>query len=1106
MFGALMHSRITKIVVTLASTVVLVSGATATAQSGSATLQGTITDPSGAAVVGAQIHVIAIQTGVVRDVVTNGDGFYSAPNLSAATYKVSVQSEGFSPAVVNDVVLTVGTVRNLDVPLTVSSAETTVTVESSTNQVNPVDTAVQGVVDGKQTRDLPLNGRDWTSLATLNTGVSQILTQYPGAATATTRLSRGLGAQMTIGGNRPQGNSYRLDGVNINDYANGGPGSVAGVTLGVDAVQEFTVVTSDAPAQYGRMSGGVINSITRQGASKFHGSVFDFVRNSVFDARSYFDPPSGEPSFRRNQFGATVGGPIIKERTFFFFNYEGFRQAQGVSLQSTVLSPSARGGLVTCTQAAATATQNKSCLTASGGAVASPGSAGVQQLTINSAVGPYLSLFPLPNGPVTGNTGQYNFVTTQAGNEDFSVIRLDHNFSGKDSLHGTLLYDTGSLDSADATNSLYDEAISRRTTASIEQIHLFTSRLANSFRLGYNRSVAIAPAVKSVLNPVVTNPALAFYTGRPLGQLIVSGLTTVQGGPGAVGENWFHYNSYQLYDDASYLLGKHSITFGGGVEHDQNNTLGGVLPDGEWSFGSINNFLTNVPTFFEGGTPSTPVVPHDLRQYIFALYVQDSWHARSNLTVNLGLRYEMATNTTETANRLGSLPTPTSPTSVGVKSFFSNNPTTKNFEPRIGIAWNAYGDGKTVISAASGIYDVLPLNYVFQLQVISSAPSYQEGRVTYSGSAGAGLFPVTPFYKTTPLLRQIYTPQNAPRSYVIQSNVNLQQQLTKNTVLQIGYITSHGVHQIFSTNDINNVPYIGRDPGGNYYWPDLTKVTGAARQALILNPAVGTESDSFFGGSSVYHSLQTSLSYSAPKGVTGKIAYTWAHSIDDSSSSVSGASFSNSFSGLPSFDLRLDRADSDFDLRNVFSANAVAPLPDIKAGGLYTSILRHWTFNNIFNIRSGIPMTPLIGGDPLGLLGSQPFDFPDRIVAGRSCTNPHNIHYIDTSCFAFPTTYAYGTGLNGPKLGTSRRNTLDGPGLFFWTTGLMRDQPITESVRAQFQVQAFNVTNHTNFANPAAAALQIYNVSGALSSTAGLITGPTATSGRQLQFALKLMF
>jgi outer membrane receptor protein involved in Fe transport len=1106
MLAAKMYSRSSKILMVLLATATFIPSICVLAQSGSATLEGTVTDSRGAAIVNAQVKITALQTGVTRNIATNSNGFYSAPDLSAASYSVSVSAMGFGSTIVNDVVLTVGAVRNLDVSLTVATTETTVTVETSTNEVNTVDTSVQGVVDGEQTRDLPLNGRDWTTLATLNTGASQVLTQFPGAATATTRLSRGLGAQMTIGGNRPQGNSYRLDGVNINDYANGGPGSVSSVTLGVDAVQEFNVITSDAPAQYGRMSGGVVNSITRQGTSKFHGSAFDFVRNSVFDARSYFDPLSGEPSFRRNQFGGTLEGPILKNRTFFFFNYEGFRQAQGVSLQSTVISPNARSGLVTCTQAAAGATQNKNCLSSPGGPVASPGQSGVQQLKVNAAVVPYLALYPLPNGPVTGNTGQYNFVTTQANNEDFSTIRLDHNFSQKDSLHGTLLYDTASLNSADATNTLYDEAISRRTTASLEQIHMFSNRLVNSFRLGYNRSVAIAPAVKSVINPAVTDPALAFYTGRPVGQLITSGLTTVQGGPGSVGVNEFHYNSYQLYDDASYVLGKHSITFGGSVEHVQNNTLGGVLPNGEWSFGSINNFLTNVPAFFEGGTPSTPVVPHDLRQYIYALYVQDSWQARANLTLNLGLRYEMATNTTETANRLGSLPTTTSPAAVGVKSFFTNNPTTKNFEPRIGIAWNVYGNGKTVLSAASGIYDVLPLNYLFQLQVISSAPSYQEGRVTYAGNAGAGKFPITPFYTTTPLLRVIYTPPVPPRSYVIQSNVNLQQQLTKNTVLQIGYITSHGVHQLFSTNDINNVPYLGQDPSGNYYWPDLTAVTGAARSALILNPAVGTESNSFFAGSSVYHSLQTSLSYSAPKGVTGRISYTWAHSIDNSSSSVSGASFSNSVSGLPSFDLRLNRADSDFDLRNVFTANAVAPIPDIKNGGIYGSILRHWTFNNIFNVRTGIPMTPIIGGDPLGLLGSQPFDFPDRIVKNRSCTNPHNIHYIDTSCFAFPTTYNYGPGLNGPRLGTGRRNTLDGPGLFSWTTGLMRDQPITERVRAQFQVQAFNVTNHTNFANPASSALQIYNVSGGLSSTAGLITGPTVTSGRQLQFALKLVF
>jgi outer membrane receptor protein involved in Fe transport len=1076
--------------ITLLVAITITLGAFSTAvhaQSGGATLQGAVTDPSGAVVPNAKISITSELTGVSRDVVSNSDGLYSAPNLSPGRYKVTSSATGFTTKVQTDVVLAVGAVRNLDIPLTVSSAETTITVESSSNQVNTADSSLQGIVDGKQTRDLPLNGRDWTTLATLNTGVSQILTQFAGAATATTRLSRGLGAQLTIGGNRPQQNSYRLDGININDYANGGPGSVSGATLGVDAVQEFSVITSDAPAQYGRMSGGVINSITRQGTNQFHGSVYDFIRNSAFDARSFFDPVGhGEPSFRRNQFGGTIGGPIIQNKTFFFFNYEGFRQAQGVTIQSTVLSPNARTGLVTCTSGAA-------CHN------------GLQQLKVDPAVAPFISLFPLPNAGVTGNTGLYSFLTTQTSNEDLSTIHLDHNFSQSDSLHGTLLYDTASLNSADQTNTLYDEAVSRRTTAAVEEVHIFSPRLTNSFRLGYNRSVAIAPNQKSVLNPAVNNPALSFYPGRSVGQLLVSGLTTIQGGSGSVGTNAYHYNSYQLYNDATYAVGRHTLTFGGAVEYDQNNSLGGILPNGEWSFGSINNFLTNVPTFFEGGLPGTPVVPHDLRQTIYAAYVQDSWKALTNLTLNLGLRYEMATNTTETRGRLGELPTPTSPAAVPVHSLFHDNPTVKNFEPRIGLAWDPFHNGKTVVTAASGIYDILPLNYTFQLQVISSAPSYQEGRITYSGSAGKGLFPVTPFLTSTPKLRDIYTPQNPPRSYVIQNSVNVQQQLTPNTVFQIGYIGSHGVHQLFSTNDINNVPALGKDPAGNYYWPDLTKVTGAARAALQLNPAVGTESDTIYAGSSIYHSLQTSLSYSSPKGITGKIAYTWSHAIDDSSSQVSGASFGNSVSGLPAFDLRLDRADADFDIRHVFSANAVAPLPDMKRGGAYTSILRRWTFNNIFTIRSGIPFTPVVGGDPLGLLGSQAFDFPDRVVTTRSCTNGHKVNYIDTSCFAFPGTFAYAPGFAGPLLGTSRRNALDGPGLFFWTTGLMKDQQITERVRVQFQAQAFNVTNHTNFANPAAAQTQIFNVSGALSGTAGVLTS-VATPGRQLQFALKVIF
>jgi outer membrane receptor protein involved in Fe transport len=1095
---AVIRKRISSLVVGIA----IVASLPLYAQSGSATLQGTVTDPSGAVVPNAKIHIEAPATGVTRDVITNSAGFYSAPNLNADTYNLTVVTPGFAKKTQKDIELTVGAIKDLDVALTVSATDVTITVESASNAVNLVDTSVQGVIDGKTTRDLPLNGRDWTTLSTLNSGVSQILTQYAGAATATTRLSRGLGSQLTIGGNRPQQNSYRLDGVNVNDYANGGPGSVLSSTLGVDAVQEFNVITSDAPAQYGRMSGGVINSITRQGGNQFHGSAYDYLRNNVFDARGYFDPLSGEPSFRRNQFGGTIGGPIVKDKTFFFFNYEGFRQAQGVSTTSTVLSPNAKTGLVTCT-----GTGKAPCYTAPGSTTPAPtGTTGVQQLTINAKVAPFLALFPTPNGTISGNTGSNNFTSATVGNEDFFTVHMDHNFSQKDSLHGTLLYDTASLAGADTTDTLYDEAISRRTTASLEEIHIFTSRLANSFRLGYNRAVAIAPDVKSVLNPAVLNPALSYYSGLSVGQLAISGgPTTVQGGPGAVGTNAFHYNSYQIYDDATYVLGRHSITFGGNVELDQNNVLGGVLPNGQWSFTSINNFLTNVPNQFTGGVPGTPVVPHDLRQTLYAAYVQDSWKLASNLTVNLGLRYEMVTDTSETAGRLGALPTQTSPASVYVNHFFTNNPTAKNFEPRLGLAWDPYHNGKTVITAASGIYDNLPLNYFLQLQIISSAPSYEEGVTSVSPAAGS--FPTTPFYTTTPLLRSIYTPQAPPRSYVIQSNLNVQQQLASNLILQVGYITSHGVHQVFTSNDINTLAPLGKSPSGSYYWPSLTTLpaTSAARAALVLNPAVGVISDTIFAGSSLYNSLQASLSYSAPKGITGKISYTWSHSIDDSSSAISGSSYSNGDSTLPAFDLRLDRADSDFDLRNVFSLSAVAPLHDIQRGGVYTSILRHWTWNNIVSARTGIPFTPTDSVGQLGALGTAVYEVPDRVVYGRSCINKHSTTYIDTSCFAFPQNYTYAPGLSGPLLGTSRRNTLDGPGLFVVTTGLMKDQPITERVRAQFQVQAFNVLNHTEFANPASSVL--FSSTGVLSPTAGVITSTAYPgAGRELQFALKILF
>ena len=714
---------------------------------GSATLEGTVTDPSGAIVAGAKLVITSELTGVSRELTSNSAGFFSSTDLLPGTYKAVVSSAGFGTREMDHIVLTVGGIREVDVQLTLGAVSSKVTVTGVSSSLDTASSTLQGVVDGRTTRDLPLNGRDFTSLATLEPGVSAVLTQYSADATSTTRLSRGFGSQLTIGGNRPQQTSYLFDGINTNDYANGSPGSMSGAILGVDAVQEFSVILSNAPAQYGRMSGGVINSITRSGTNTFHGSVYDYIRNNVFDARNYFDPPT-IPPFRRNQFGGTASGPLYRNRTFFFGNYEGFRQTMGTALQAIVPTAAARQGLLIA------------------GAV-----------KVDPQVAPFLALYHLPNVlPTTpSDTGTYSFVTQQPTNEDFSTIHADHNISEKNTLHGTILYDTSSISSADPSDALIDQAISRRAAGSIQDIHIFTPQLTNALRLGYSRSVAIGPRQQGVINPAADNSSLGFFRGVNVGSLLVSGLTTFNGGVGAVGTYTYHYNSYQLYDDVALVRGNHSISIGGSVERLQDNEEAGLLPFGSWSFGSLKNFLTNVPTYFQSGLPTLPVEPVDLRTTIAAGYAQDDWRIRKNLILNLGLRYEMNTNFTEVRNRLGKLVTPTDAAVTPVKSYFSNNPTLKNFEPRVGFAWDPHGLGLTVVHGAFGIYDVLPLPYILGLQAVSSSPIYDEAENT---SVAKGTFPLNGFTGFTPPVRAIYTPSNPGRSYVMQYTFNVQQQFT----------------------------------------------------------------------------------------------------------------------------------------------------------------------------------------------------------------------------------------------------------------------------------------------------------------------------------------
>ena len=1020
-------------------------------------IQGTATDPAGAVIPNVQISILNLATGITREVATNSEGFYSAPNLAAGPYQIKAVAPGFSTELAKDITLTVGAQQTVNLAMRVGTASDQVDVTGTPSGIELASSALSATVDGREIRELPLNARDWSSLATLEPGVSAVRTQ-PGLAITNTRQNRGLGNSLSIGGNRPQQNNYRLDGISINDYANSAPGSVLGVVLGVDSVQEFSVVTSNATADYGRSSGGVINSITRSGTNALHGSGYEFFRNSALDARNFFDGPA-VPSFKRNQFGVSAGGPIVKDHTFIFGNYEGLRQGLGVTLVNSVLSPNARLGRLV-----------------SG------------NVTVSPSVLPFLGLYPIPNGTITGDSGLFNFAGNQITNEDYFTTKLDHVFNAKDSVAATYLFDNGQTMGPDNFDNTLLGAKTVRQVATITETHIFGPSVVNTFRIGFNRSVAQAPQGLKALNPLAADTSLGFYPGQVVGQLTVTGLANFQGGLGAIGEFDYHYNSGQLYDDAFVTKGAHALKFGVAFEGIQSNEQGAGAQQGNYTFGSIAAFLTNKPTSFKGpvGNSSTT---RSIRQLIFGTYFEDDWRLKSNLTVNIGLRYEMSTVPTEAHDRLSNLVS-LSGVQTQLGSPYFNNPTKLNFEPRIGFAWDPFRTGKTSIRAAFGIFDVLPLPYLFELNTLQSAPFYAQG--------SASNLPVNSFptgavaLLSAANLRYGYVEHDPHRDYVMQWNFNIQRELVKDVTLLVGYVGSRGVHQPYHGEDINTVQP-QRTPAG-YVWP-TPRGSGA-----LLDPLAGQITAVLWQGNSFYHGLNAKLVKRASHGLQIQASYTFAKSIDTSSASITGDTFMNSIIGLPFFDTKLTRALSDFDVRHNFVASYTWELPSPpKSLRLVHAIAGGWQWGGIFQASAGLPLSVGIGGDALGLNSAVLFDFPDRLNTPgcSSAVNPGSTHYLKIECFAFP--------VPSTRLGNAGRNILPGPHLFNVDTSLVRNMRFRERWNVQFRGELFNVLNHTNFSDPARANVAIFNQTGAVVPTGGQITN-TATTSRQIQFGLKLIW
>ncbi len=626
---------------------------------------------------------------------------------------------------------------------------------------------------------------------------------------------------MTISGGRPRQNDARLDGMSVNDYANGSPGSALGVNLGVDAVEQFTVLTSNYPAQVGRSSGGVVGASTRRGTNSFHGDVFEFIRNSALDARNFFD--SAKPPFRRNQFGASAGGPLWKNRTFLFGDYEGLRASTGITQVDTVPSAGARAGNL------------------STGAVA-----------VDPRVLRFVNaFFPLPNGSLlgSGDTGIYTFSGQQVTPENYFTTRMDHKFSARDEVSGTYMFDSGTVRQPDELNNKRTGYDSRRQFFTVREGHTLGPRTLNSFRFGIYRVVATTGLTFASGNPSAGNPSFGTVPGQNAAEVTVPGITAFTGGLGVTTNFHFHWTSMQAYDDISLVGGNHSLKFGLGIERIRDNKLGVSTPGGEFLFNSISEFLTNQPFSLAAAIPSA-VSPRGFRQTIAGAYVQDDWRWRPNLTINLGLRYEMSTVMTEAHGKLTVLRQITDRTPHLGDPLISN-PTLGNFEPRVGFSWDPMRDGRTAVSGGFGIFDVLPLPYLFQMNELFSAPFFESASAR---NLGVGTYPVAAYAALTAssnTLRQAYFEPQPGRNYVMQWNLTIQHELPGDLSLRIGYVGSRAVHQPFRTEDADIVlPTL--TPQG-YLWP-LPVGSG-----MRLNPNAGRITAGFWNGRSYYDALQVQI-------------------------------------------------------------------------------------------------------------------------------------------------------------------------------------------------------------------------------------------------------
>lgn len=1020
-------------------------------QSRTSAISGEVLDPVGGPIAGAVVKVRSVEQGSVRTTATDGSGTYLVAGLELGSYDVEVSHQGFVTSVSRGLLLTLQKEARLTHRLTVAQPGESLTVSASAVAVDSTSSALSGRVESRQILELPLIGRDYLQLALLQPGVHAARAQSQDG-------NGGFGLPLSITGSRPGQNSLRLDGVHLTNQAGSTPGSLLGINLGVDAIREFSVLSSSFGAATGRAAGGVVHAVTRSGGNAIHGGLFYFHRNSALDARNFFDR-SATAAFRRHQFGGSLAGPVRRDRTFYFANAEGLRSFEARTTLNTTLSDAARAGNL------------------SSGRVA-----------IDPAIRPLLDLLPAPNAGVLGDTGLFSFPNPSRGREGFVTSRLDHTLGKSDTLFVRYTHDNA------ARSDLTNFALARRNDSTsmhslaAEEAHLFSPRLFSTFRYGWLRSNMTIGGTRA-LEASLDNAALAFVPGAPgPGIVSVPEISQFDGGSGALDADQSRFDSHQFYGDFSLHHRAHLFRWGASTEATSFHFTSSNNPQGAFAFSTLAALFANTPLRFRAmlpGTDSTRL----FHQGIFAWYFQDAWRVSRRLTLELSVRHEWITVPTEANGKLSNLDrlTDTVPRTSGP---LFRNPSRANLAPRVGLAWNVLGDARTVFRAGYGLYHDQILSQYLLIAGVRNPPFF-----LYADASGlaAGGFPSRSYQElmTRPnidlRMERLDPAPGQPR--VRHWNASLQRALPASLNLHAAYAGSAGRDLSTIVEDANLVPF-QKQADGRLFFP-----AGGTR----INSAFGLIRNRLFNGRSSYHSLQTSLVWRRYSSVHTQASFTWSKSIDDDSSTFARTDAANSI-GIPVDGVAgFNRGLSNHDVRRHLNLHMLWDLPRTRFWA--APALNGWRVGGLLTAGSGLPFSATLAYDAARTGTSR----PDYRGGQRPDANPaftgsvitgDPLRWFRTEAFLRP---------QPGYLGNLGRNTLTGPAWFSADLNLVREFAFarTDGPRLSFRLEAFNLTNHTNLSLPSQQRSQVFTASGTIAD-AGRITA--AGPARKFQLGLRLDF